>query len=74
MTAERRAAQDVLRGMQGSPSTGGGQIHYMRMEQKGDALLEEFKKLAREDQELFRALQRLAELKEALGGRVGKRR
>jgi hypothetical protein len=75
LTAERRVAQDVLRQMQG---IGGGssnpQIHFMRMDQKGAELVAEIQRLAREDEQLLRDLQRLAELRESLGGRVGKRR
>jgi hypothetical protein len=75
LTAERRAAQETLRAMQG---IGGGssntQIHFMRLEQKGAELIEEMQRLAREDEQLMRELTRLAELKQAVGGRVGKRR
>jgi len=74
LTAERRAAQDILRGMQGLGSSSGTQIHFMRMDQKGAELVKEMQRLAREDEQLMRELARLFELKEAVGGRVGKRR
>ena len=74
LTAEQRAAQDILRGMQGSQYSGGTQIHFMRLEQKSQELTAEMQRLAREDEQLLRDLQRLAELRETVGGRVGKRR
>jgi hypothetical protein len=72
-TAERRAAQDVLRAMRGLGSAN-TQIHFMRLEQKGAELVKEMQRLAREDEQLMRHLTRLAELEQAVGGRVGKRR
>ncbi len=74
LTAERRAAQDVLRRMQGDSYAGNSQIHFMRMDQKGAELAAEMQRLAREDEQLMRELARLAELKQSVGGRVGKRR
>lgn len=74
LTAERRAAQDVLRRMQNDKFAGNSQIHFMRMDQKSEELAAEMQKLAREDDELLRGLQRLATLRETLGDRVGKRR
>jgi hypothetical protein len=74
LTAERRVAQDVLRRMQGFGGSSDSQIHFMRMDQKGQELVAEMQRLAREDEQLLRDLRRLAELRESLGGRVGKRR
>jgi len=74
LTAEGRAAQDVLRRMQGSKFAPNPQIHFMRMDQKGAELVEEMQRLAREDEQLMRDLTRLAELRQTVGGRVGKRR
>jgi hypothetical protein len=74
LTAERRAAQDVLRRMQGDSYVGNSQVHFMRMDQKGEELAAEMQRLAREDEQLMRELTRLAELKQSIGGRVGKRR
>ena len=74
LTAERRTAQDVLRRMQGDSFSGNSQIHFMRMDQKGAELVAEMQRLAREDEQLLRELTRLAELKQSLGDRVGKRR
>ena len=73
-TAERRAAQDVPRKMQGDHYGGSTQINFMRMDQKGEELTREMQRLAREDEQLLKDLQRLAELRESVGGRVGKRR
>jgi hypothetical protein len=73
-TAERRAAQDILRKMQGDDYGGSTQVHFMRMDQKGEELTAEMQRLAREDEQLLKDLQRLAELRESVGGRVGKRR
>jgi hypothetical protein len=73
-TAERRAGQDTLRKMQGGSFSGNTQIHFMRMDQKGQELTREMQRLAREDEQLLKDLQRLAELRESVGGRVGKRR
>jgi hypothetical protein len=76
LTAERRIGQDIVRSLQ--PATAGygvnAGLHLMRMDQKGAALLAEMQRLARQDEELLRSLVRLAELKEVLGDRVGKRR
>ena len=72
-TAERRAAQDVLRAMRGLGSAN-TQLNFMRLEQKGAELVTEMQRLAREDEQLMRHLTRLAELQQAVGGRVGKRR
>jgi hypothetical protein len=74
LTADRRAAQDVLRRMQGDKFAGSSQIHFMRMDQKGQELVAEMQRLAREDEQLSRDLVRLAELRQNVGGRVGKRR
>ncbi len=74
LTAERRAAQDTLRRMQGDAFAGNSQIHFMRMDQKGEELAAEMQRLAREDEQLLRDLTRLAELRESAGDRVGKRR
>jgi hypothetical protein len=74
LTAERRAAQDTLRRMQGDAFVGNSQIHFMQMDKKGEELTAEMQRLAREDEQLLRDLQRLAELRESVGGRVGKRR
>ena len=74
LTADARAAQDVLRRMQGHPVAGNPQIHYMRLDQKGEELLAEMQRLAREDEQLLRDLVRLFELRQSVGGRVGKRR
>jgi hypothetical protein len=74
LTAERRAAQDVLRRMQRDKYAGNTQIHFMRMDQKSQELTAEMQRLAREDEQLLRDLTRLAELRQSVGGRVGKRR
>jgi hypothetical protein len=74
LTAERRAAQDTLRRMQGDVFAGNSPIHFMRMDQKGEELAAEMQRLAREDEQLLRDLTRLAELRESAGDRVGKRR
>ena len=74
LTAERRAAQDILHRMQGGHFAGSTQIHFMDMEEKGQELAAEMQRLAREDEQLLRELTRLAELKQTLGDRVGKRR
>jgi hypothetical protein len=75
LTAERRAAQETLRRMQGVGSASSNtQIHFMRIEQKGAELIEEMKRLAREDEQLMKDLTRLAELQQAVGGRLGKKR
>jgi len=75
LTAESRAARSIVRGMQAA--TGGydsnASLSLMRMDQKGDELLAEMRRLAREDEELMRQLARLVELKEIFGDRVGKR-
>jgi hypothetical protein len=74
VTADTRAAQDVLRRMQGQPTVGNPQIHFMRQDQKAEELIAEMQRLAREDEQLLRDLVRLAELRQSVGGRVGKRR
>ena len=74
LEAERRPAQDTLRRMQGDAFAGNSQIHFMRIDQKGEELAAEMQRLAREDEQLLRDLTRLAELRESAGDRVGKRR
>lgn len=74
MTAEERAAKDILRNMQGFGYGANTQIHFARMDQKGQELTAELQRLAREDEQLLRDLTRLAELRQSVGGRVGKRR
>jgi len=74
MTAESRAAKDVLRKMQGFKYGTDTQIHFARLDQKSEELTAEMQRLAREDEQLLRELTRLAELRQSLGNRQGKRR
>ncbi|HEX7080391.1 MAG TPA: hypothetical protein VF329_05210 [Gammaproteobacteria bacterium] len=68
--AQARAAEETVRAMQGSPSTPVAAVLGEAM-YKGELLEDEMRRLAREDDQLLKALLRLANLKIALdGGRV----
>jgi hypothetical protein len=66
LRADERAARTVLCTMQTACKGFGGnaQIHYARMEQKGEELTAEMARVAREDEQLMQELTRLAKLRE----------
>ena len=73
-TADRRAAQEVLRLMRGEKFSANPQIHYNQMEKRGENLIAEMEQLAREDEQLLRDLTRLFEMRQNFGNKMGKRR